>query len=345
MDTIRIGVIGSGGIARGHGKRLTTIDGVEIPAVMEPAQASWDRFCEAVFPAGDRPRRYAESYTDMLHDERLDAVLICSPHTVHFRQIMDALDAGLHVLVEKPMVCSTEHARRVVDKAAATGKRVVVSYQRRFQAAFRYMKQFIEDPGFGKLHMLSVFQSQAWWTGTTGTWRQNPELSGGGQLNDSASHVIDVINWMLPDPVVEVAAMIDNRGRQVDIDAAVTFRTAGGALGSLTVLGSAAHKGMCEDWTLSGDNGRSLFVRKDGHVDSIQGTTELKGPLEPIDVAAWADDHAPGATNPDAHFVDLLRGEARTNESAPENFLPTIAFTEACWRSAAEGGRPVALTT
>ncbi|MBS3734061.1 MAG: Gfo/Idh/MocA family oxidoreductase [Phycisphaerae bacterium] len=344
MDTIRIGVIGSGGISRGHAKRLIAMDGVTIPAVTEPSDTQWARFVETVLVDENAPKRYTQNHAEMLAGEELDAALICSPHTLHFQQIMDCLDAGLHVLVEKPMVCTTEHTQRVVGKAAATGKRVVVTYQRRFQPQFRYMKQFIQDPAFGALHMISILQTQAWWTGAKGKWRQDPKLSGGGQLNDSASHVIDVMNWMLPDPIVTVSAMIDNRGREVDIDSVVSFRTAGGTLGSLTVLGSAAHKGMCEDWTLSGDSGRCLFLRNDGPLGGTLGTREQGQPLEAVDVDGWAEKANRGAADPDTHFVDLLRGATATNESPPENFLATIGFTEACWRSAAAGGEPVSLT-
>ncbi len=337
MDTLRLGFIGAGGNARNaHAKPLARRDDVAIVAIADPSEQARERFVAEALVGADPPAQYAD-HADMLEGEQLDAVVVSTPHTLHFRQIMDALDAGLHVLAEKPMVCSTDEAERVMERAAAAGKHIVVSYQRRFQARFRYMKQFINDPVFGRLHLLAAFQSQSWWTGQEGRWRQQPELSGGGQLNDSGSHVVDVIMWMLPDPVVQVAAMIENRGRDVDIDSVVSFRTAGGTLGSVTLLGSAMHKGMCEDITISGDGGRCLFVRRDGGEPVLRATRQFGQPLEDIvDLGDCKDE------DPNDHFIDVIRGRAE-NKSTPGSFLNVIRFTEACWRSAAAGGRPMAL--
>ena len=334
METIRMGIIGAGGISRGHGKRLIARGDVRIAALAEPSEDMVRLFNETVLPAGPAPKVYKD-HRALLAGEELDAVLIASPHTLHFRQIMDSLDAGLHVLAEKPMVCTVEEAEKVVRKAESAGRHVVVSYQRRFLAQFRYMRQFIRDPAFGRLFVLSVVQTQGWWTSQRGTWRQDPALSGGGQLNDSGSHVVDVMNWILPDPVVEVTAFCDNRGTAVDIDSVLCFRTAAGALGSITILGSAQHRGFCEDWTLSGDGGRTLLVRQDGAPLVIRASAELGGELQDV-----ADFGGCTGTDPDNHFIEVIQGRA-TNESPPENFLPTIRFTHACWRSAAKGGRPV----
>jgi predicted dehydrogenase len=64
-------------------------------------------------------------------------VQINTPHTLHFQQIMDSLDAGLHVLTEKPMVCTTRDAHKIIDKANQTGKTLMISYQRHFQPEYR----------------------------------------------------------------------------------------------------------------------------------------------------------------------------------------------------------------
>ncbi len=334
MDTIRIGIIGAGGITHGHAKRLLAIDGVKITALAEPSQASVESFNTDIFPDGDAPTVYTE-YRDLLAQEELDAVLIASPHTCHFDQIMDSLDAGLHVLAEKPMVCSTEDCLKVIEKTKAAGRHLVVSYQRRFQSQFRYMKQFITSPEFGRINVLSAFQSQAWLVGTAGKWRQKLSLSGGGQINDSGSHIVDVLMWALPEPVTAVSCINDNRGTEVDIDSQIIFRTAAGTLGSLTVLGSAPHQGMVEDITISGDKGCSLYIRRGVGDMKVMASREVKGALEDIS----EEMQSCGSTDPDTHFIQLLRGEVTENESAPENFLPTIQFTEACWRSAEQGGK------
>ena len=330
MDSIRMAVIGAGGIARGHGKRLRPIDGVEIVALAEPSADMVKAYGEAVFPDTGLPSVY-DDYRELLDKETLDAVLIASPHTCHYDQIMDSLDQGLHILAEKPMVCSAEHCLAVIDRANTLKKHIVVGYQRRFDRKYRFMKQFIHTPEFGQILCVIAFQSQSWWTGQVGTWRQQMDLSGGGQLNDSGSHLVDMLLWMLDEPVAEVSAMIDNREREVDIDSTVNYRTVSGTLGTLSVMGSAPHQGMQEDITINGAGGQAIFLRK-GAIDVCRAWGEPLG--EVTDFGDVQDD------NKNEHFIQVLRGEAE-NQSTPESFLPIIRFTEACWQSAAKGGEVI----
>lgn len=330
MDSIRMAVIGAGGIARGHGKRLRAIDGVEIVALAEPSEAMVKAYGEAVFPDTGLPAVYAD-YRELLDKETLDAVLIASPHTCHYDQIMDSLDQGLHILAEKPLVCSVKHCEQVIEKARSLQKHIVVGYQRRFDRKYRFMKQFIHTPDFGKILCVIAFQSQSWWTSQVGKWRQQMDLSGGGQLNDSGSHLVDMLLWMLDEPVAEVSAMIDNREREVDIDSAVSYRTVSGALGTLSVMGSAPHRGMQEDITINGAGGQAIFLRK-GQVEVCRAWKEA---LEEVTDFGDAKED-----NKNEHFIKVLRGEAE-NESTPESFLHVIRFTEACWQSAAKGGEAI----
>ena len=330
MSKIRLGVIGAGGIAREHARQMIRRGDVEIVALAEPSEDSLARFAEAVYAGENLPHVYAD-HTEMLAAETLDAVLIASPHTGHFQQIMDCLDAGLDVLAEKPMVCSTGEAEAVIARAAQADRQIVVSYQRRFIAMFRYMRQFIRSPEFGQPLFVASFLSQGWLTGQVGKWRQDPALSGGGQLNDSGSHLVDMILWMLPDDVVEVTALIDNRDTAVDIDSAVAYRTTGGTLGTLSVVGSGPQGVFWEDMTVTGQTGRSLFLRK----DNLQTMAAHDAEMVLVDDFGQIED-----SSPDDHFIDVIRGQGE-NLSPPEDFLKVIRFTEACWASAAEGGKPV----
>jgi predicted dehydrogenase len=332
METLKIGIIGAGGIAKGQTKTFRENPETEVVAITEPSAASLETFKEVVYPDAEPPTVY-DDHKEMLDSETLDAVLIASPHSVHFTQIMDSLDRGLHILSEKPMVCSTDETIKVVEKARQVDRHIVVGYQRRFDRKYRYIREFVQSPSFGNIHCVFAFQSQSWLWSQKGKWRQNPALSCGGQLNDSASHLIDMLFWMIGDRVTEVSAFIDNRGTDVDIDSAVSFKTARGALGNLSIMGSATASGMNEDITISGDNGRSVFLRS----GELQINTELQGPLtEVTDFGDCTDGEKV------QHFIDVVRGKAK-NESPPESFLNVIEFTEACWKSATAGGTPVAV--
>ncbi len=192
------------------------------------------------------------------------------------------------------------------------------------------MKNFINDPQFGRALTYSAYLSQDWWKSQVGKWRQDKSLSGGGQLNDSGSHIVDMMTWMLgDDPVESVSAFIDNRGLEVDIDSAITFRTAGGTVGTLTILGSGPAGLFWEDTTITGDSGRALFLRRD----------ELLATMGPRGEVIRYESFPPDG-DPTAHFVDVILGRAE-NASPPEDFLKVIGFTEAAWESARRGGQPV----
>ena len=322
---LKMAMIGCGGISRGHLQRLTAHPEVEVVALVDPAKAMLDRRV-AEIPALAGAATFAD-YRRMLKAVEVDAVGLATPHTQHTTQILDCLDAGLHVLSEKPLTCSVADTKKVVAKARAKRKTVVVAFQRRWHAMRRYVRDFVCDKAFGAPLFVQSFLSQAWLTGTKGTWRQDPKLSGGGQINDSGSHIIDMIFWTLPARPTEVAAFIDNRGAKVDIDSAITYRLADGALGNMSILGAGPSGVFWEDMTVIGSKNRAVFIRNGVLTVAVDGVlSEVK--------------QLPRDGNPTDHFVDVVRGRAK-NESPPADFLPAIAFTEACWKSAATGGKVV----
>jgi predicted dehydrogenase len=190
---IRVGFIGAGGIARHHYQQLMATKQAELVALCDPSQASLDRFTQQFPETASVPQ--FKTYRKMLDSLPMDAVEIHSVHTVHFRQAMDALDRNLHVLVEKPMVCKVLHAEQLIRKARARKKVLLVSYQRHYGGAYRYVREAIAKGAIGPVHFVVAVQAQNWLPITT-TWRGDPKYSGGGQLNDSGSHLVDIVLWM-----------------------------------------------------------------------------------------------------------------------------------------------------
>ncbi len=322
---VKIGMIGCGGNGRGHLRALAAHPEAKVVALVDPAGAMLDRARREI-PALAEAAAFADHRT-MLREIDLDAVAISTPHTQHFRQITDCLDAGLHVLSEKPLTCSVAETKKVVAAARRRRRVVVVAFQRRFHAMRKFMRSFVRDEAFGRPLFVQSFLSQGWLRGTRGKWRQDPALSGGGQLNDSGAHIIDMIFWIMPSKPVEVSAMIENRGAKVDIDSTIAYRFANACLGSLAILGAGPTNVFWEDMTVAGTGGRALFFRN-GVLAASTGT-------EMVEYTRFGRD---GGS--DGHFIDVIRGRAK-NESPPQDFLPAIAFTEACWKSAGLAGRPV----
>lgn len=322
-DVIRIGMIGCGGNARAHMGRLLNIKGVQIVGLCDPAEGA-RRAAVETYPALAGVPQF-EDYRDLLASAELDAVEISTPHTTHYEQIMAALARGLHVLTEKPMVCDVSHAVDVVAKAKETGLVVGIAYQRHTQAPYRYCKEVIASGEAGKVNFISCLQSQNWYRGQVprGTWRSKLALSGGGQLNDSGSHLLDIILWMTDLQPAEVFAFIDNMGSEVDILTSMSVRFASGALGNFSVVGHAVG-GMLEDITIWCEDG-TLAIRG-GEVIRWQGNDRTVISGEALG-RSWS---------PDENFIAAIRNEEEI-QAPPECGLKVIQLTEAAWRSGRTG--------
>jgi predicted dehydrogenase len=325
-EKIKIGMIGCGGISGGHIRRTLEIPEAEIVALCDISDASIERITTAIPEIKDLP--VYKDYREMYDRVALDAVTIMTPHTLHFPMGMDALDKGLHVLMEKPMVCSVDHAKKLIAKAKEADRVIVVSYQKHCQPAFRYIKQVIEEGQLGKITFISALQCQQWKKGTMGKWRQDPALSGGGQLNDSGSHLIDIILWTSGLAVEELTAYIDNLGTPVDINSALAFRFTNGAQGTVSIVGDAPC--WYEDFTVWGETGVLLY--RNGRLSHCGPDGTIAEP-----------ENLPEGGNPDQNLIDAILG--RDIIWAPAICgQRVIELTEAAWKSA-EKGCPVKVAT
>ena len=319
---LRVAFIGCGGISGVHAGPLSQDKRVEITKLADTSPKMLKRFKER-FPALAGLPEYGD-YRDVLDD--VDAVTIQTPHTLHYPQIMAALDAGCHVLCEKPLVCKTAHARKVIAKVRQTGLKLQVAYQRRTDPAYNYIRDQIRSGGIGKLGFLSVVLCQEWKHLTKGSWRQDPALSGGGQVNDSGSHIVDMLLWMANQKPVCVTAFSDNRGTRVDIDTAISVQFDKGALASISVIGNARR--WDERWFISGSEAMLLidngFKRIDGYGSAPKDMVVPKKSFKPVSI----------------NWVDAIYGKARLM-SPPSGVLNVVRLTEAIWKSAASGGKPV----
>ena len=320
---IRIGFIGAGGIAPGHYHRLHSTKKAKVVALNDPSRKKLKEFYGRCKGADKLPTY--KDYRDMLRHEELDAVVILSPHTVHYEQSMASLGKGLHVLSEKPMVCTIRHAKTLMRKATAAKRILMISYQRHYEPQFRYMRDQIAAGKLGEVQYVQAVQSQEWLRATRGTWRQKIAESGGGQINDSGSHLIDIVMWVTGMKVSEVFAKQDNFKTEVDINSTLAMRFENGALGSMSVIGNAPS--WYEDHTIVGSKG--AFYLRQG-LDLIQ--QDATGKSVKVKLPKYKKD-------PDANFIDCIQGKDVT-QVPPECGLRTIEVTEAAWKSAASG-KPV----
>ncbi len=330
MDKVRIGLLGCGGNMGGHLRRLMDMPDVEIVALTDPNAASFERLFTRVPEAKELPR-FAD-HKEMLATVDMDAVEISTPHTLHFQQIMDSLDKGLHVLTEKPMVCSVDHAFEVMEKAEEVGKILMVSYQRHLAPAFRFIRNQIQAGEIGEVQFIQAMQDQHWYENQQGKWRQVQSLSGGGQLNDSGSHLLDIVLWMIDKTPETVSAMMDNFDTEVDINSALTIKFENGALANFSVVGTGPGPGMWEDITIWGSKG--AIYSRNGKVTCKYGGKD----------AVEINDLPSRFGSPDQNFVDAILGRDEI-QIPPSCGLRVIQLTEAAWESAEKGGLPVRVKT
>ncbi|WP_054028200.1 Gfo/Idh/MocA family protein [Bacillus sp. FJAT-28004] len=315
MQTINIGFIGTGGIAHLHAGQMQALEGVNIVAVAEPNEQSALQFLTSFNLTN--VRRYS-GHKEMLEEGGLDAVIICSPHTLHFTQAFDVLNAGCHVLIEKPMTCSSQEAEQLINAAEANSRLLQVSYQRHFQPEFIYIRQAIADGVIGKLSSINATLYQDWKRSQTGTWRQNAALSGGGMLMDSGSHIIDVLLWTTGLTPLEVKSTLSTHGAPVEIDSFTSIRFEEGAVAALNIVGFVP--GFKEFYSFCGDLG--VIYLENGRIEVStykDGVLQVKLPAQ--------------TTNQDKSFIDAIRGEHEILVSG-DYARKVIQLTEAIYRSA-----------
>lgn len=324
METpIRIALIGCGGIMHVHARALREMKGAQVVALCDPNPGMIDRLVTA-FPELEGIPTFVED-ADVYAAGDVDAIILASPHTPHRDQMIRAFAAGCHVLCEKPLCTSVVDTKQVIAARDAAGKVGAIAYQRHGVAMFRWLREVVQSKRYGELRFMNSHLGQQWWQLTKGSWRQSKALSGGGQLNDSGSHMIDVLLWLTDMKARRVTAFIDDRDSEVDINSVVNMEFESGAFGSISIIGDAAL------W-----HERHHFWFEDAMIaveDPVVWVTERNG-------TGYTVERWPAALSPVANFLAAIAGEEAP--MAPfECGLRTIELTEAAWRSGYGGNIPV----
>jgi len=342
MDTVRVGLIGCGNVAFRHGVQLAETGAAHVVAVADPSDSSRTRFYDFAHPVLERvleedpslrdpidqasrdaqDAEYFEAYQHMLESADLDAVVVESPHIFRRQQIADALDAGVHVLVEKPMVVSTEEAAEVVELAKERDLMLAVAYHRHFVPEFRYMREVVQHGGVGEVRYVSYLLYQDWYSHARGTWRTDAELAAAGHLIDTGSHVIDAMLWITGMNAASVFAQTENFDLDVDVNSVLTVDFSNGALGGISLIGQTDIP-FGEDLTISGTEGAFLYRQGEFcYIDGDGETVEVDLPLP--------------TSNCDRNFIDAILGKSKLDIPG-ECALQVAKFTDAALESARTG--------
>jgi len=238
---IRIGFIGLGVMARFHLSDIIDRPDTEVVAVCEPSPDAYVAAAEAFHQRGlatppNEPdwTRFVATYAD-----RLDAVFIITPHVLHFAQATACLEAGLDVLLEKPMVMTADEASRLIETRDRTGCLLVVAFPGSLSAQVREASRRLRSGDLGTVLNVDAMVWQNWGMVTRGGWRQEPSVSGGGFLFDTGAHMLNTVMDLVGEDLTQVAAWLEEDGHPVDVRAVVIGRTASGALVTMNACGTA----------------------------------------------------------------------------------------------------------
>lgn len=325
MQPVSLAILGCGGMAGAHVRRLKSNPDARIVALSDVSESILRGFVDRHL-ADYEP--WPALFTDpaqIYSQARPEGVIIVTPHTLHFEHGMQALAAGCHILMEKPMVTDSGQAYRLAEEVEKVGKVFVIGYNTPCTPEFRYLRRLVRDRELGRLETVTGWLAQNWRQGTTGTWRQDPALSGGGQMYDSGAHLLNSLVWTVEQPVSEVFAFVDNLGTPVDVNGAVNIRFADDTLATITISGNCPNDGA--GMVLTFDGGR---VEVDGWSGSWikvfrRGEGLVKYP--PI----------PGSPQaPSENFIDAILGRAEPQTSVRNGVIQS-ELMDAIYESARTG--------
>ena len=264
LDRVGVGIVGSGlwsGFYVTASQQHRRADAV---AVCNPNLASAERLAKRHGVA-----RAVADYSELLVSEDLDAVAIVTPNDSHADLAVAALEAGKHVLCEKPMALSLAEAQRMQAAADGSGLVTGINFTWRHPAAARYARDIVASGELGRIyHLFGCFQ-QGWLRDHNAprVWRLQRAKTGTGTLGDIGSHILDLAEWVtgqhIRSVVADLETFVDERplpegGRgPVDVDdaASVLARFDDGAMGTFTSSRYVPGQGMDQRLEIYGEKG------------------------------------------------------------------------------------------
>ncbi len=272
---LRTGIIGCGKVAHLHAKALSNLKDSDFTAV----------FSRTLSKAQQFGRKYGVSGYDniskMISDEKLELVIVCTPHPNHLDPTLEALKAGAHVLVEKPLASSLADCDAMIQSAAENDKKLGVISQRRWYAPVLRVKRAIDAgkigrPVLGTVNMLGWRDEQYY---KSDPWRGSWEHEGGGVLVNQAPHQLDVLLWFMGeiDEVYGVWANLNHPYIDVEDTALAIISFKSGALGNI-IVSNSQKPGIYGKIQIHGSNGASVGVQLEGGAMFIAGMSEIDEP-------------------------------------------------------------------
>ena len=246
---LRFAIIGCGRIAKRHADQI-----IKLGKLVAVCDIDAEK-CNA-FATNYNTQPYYSIDELLKHGNNFDVVSVCTPNGLHAQHSILALKAGLHVLCEKPLCINVDDAKKMVNKAFETGKKLFVVKQNRYNPPIVFLKQLIDEQKLGKI--LS-FQINCFWNRPEAyyvDWKGKKDLDG-GTLFTQFSHFIDLLYWMLGD-VANVKSISKNflhPSIEFEDSGVVLFEMKNNAIGTLNYTVNSFANNMEGSITVFGEKG------------------------------------------------------------------------------------------
>jgi len=332
---IRMAVVGCGRISKNHFGSIEKHSGdIELVAVCD---------IDPTILEAHRQRYGVVGYLQMeelLRQEKLDLVVLCTPSGLHAEQTVLAAKYGVHVMTEKPMATRWADGLRMVRACDEARVRLFVVKQNRTNSTLQLLKRAVSEGRFGRLYMvhLNVFWTRPQEYYDSSKWRGTWELDGGAFMNQ-ASHYVDLLDWLIG-PIDRVQAMTGTLARAIEVEdtGVLNVRWRSGALGSMSVTMLTYPRNFEGSVTIIGEKGTvrvgGLAVNEIQHwefADECEYDQKIRD-------ANYETTSVYGFGHPlyYKNVIDVLRGEAEPETDGREG-LKSLEVLIAAYLSARDG--------
>ncbi|MFD0829265.1 Gfo/Idh/MocA family protein [Neobacillus sp. M.A.Huq-85] len=244
MSKLRIAVIGCGSIARHrHLPEYGANSKVQIVAVCDIVKGRAEEI------GGQYGAKAFTNFEELLLESEIDAVSVCTPNYLHAPISIAALNAGKHVLCEKPMATSNEEALAMIAASKSSGKKLMIAHNQRFVPSHVKARKLIETGEVGKIYSFRTAFGhpgpEKWSADGARSWFFKKEQAFIGAMGDLGVHKTDLIRYLLGEEIVEVASFVETSAKtniDVDDNAVCILKTESGIVGTLAASWSYVSK-------------------------------------------------------------------------------------------------------
>jgi UDP-N-acetyl-2-amino-2-deoxyglucuronate dehydrogenase len=302
---VRFGILGCGVISETHAAAITGLPDAELAAVADPVSERAAALAERYgVPAFD-------SLSSMLEGEDLDVVNVCTASGMHGKHAREAMRAGKHVMVEKPLEISLEQIDQTLEVQREARVKLAAVCQHRFDPAAIRIHDLLTEGAFGTLVLANA--QILWWRSQqyydAGGWRGTSSLDGGGVLMNQSIHSIDLLHWFMG-RVRSVSAYTATMSHDIETEdtAAAALRFASGALGSISAT-TSGYPGVVTRLEILGTGGSAILENdRLRYLHLSQDEVKPVGlyGLEGMPLPAAPEQQAPGGAH-DLQIADFIR--------------------------------------